>query len=445
MNNLKESRLLQTPFIRVEVEVVNNPALNSDKKQIVKEYKYKLVPSAKKIATYIRNQIFGSDLILQAEDYNINWLMPTLKEALENAIYLKESFIYLHKFDGKIYLECIKPNQIFDLVQKYDKIFSCRIIECDEEKHVELHRFIKLENGKSYITLKAYRIDERNKEYEISIDEYNRIEGTELLPTYILPYEVIINIDCGEEFFKDSKKLLNEEMNILNTIADEVEKTKTRIATSTHYQSNVVLPQWKPTTNFNVEQLSVGKLADYFTLMPGDKDHQIFEFLQGNVRTNDYVNTFKFYDYQIIQMAGLSPMTFGYEKDSYQNTDNVNLNANASEMTIEAIKTQIEPQINNLLVNIVRMQNTQDIKEQMLPSELEWNYGSNERLDDQKKLKLLSSIQKVASVPYTERAKIIAPILQKLLDDDFNIDYVEELVKGRNEERGNLRVEYGEL
>ena len=150
--------------------------------------------------------------------------MPTLKEALENAIYLKESFIYLHKFDGKIYLECIKPNQIFDLVQKYDKIFSCRIIECDEEKHVELHRFIKLENGKSYITLKAYRIDERNKEYEISIDEYNRIEGTELLPTYILPYEVIINIDCGEEFFKDSKKLLNEEMNILNTIADEVEK-----------------------------------------------------------------------------------------------------------------------------------------------------------------------------------------------------------------------------
>ena len=36
------------------------------------------------------------------------------------------------------------------------------------------------------------------------------------------------------------------------------------------------------------------------------------------------------------------------------NEANVVLSANASEMTIEAIKTQIEPQINNLLINIVK-------------------------------------------------------------------------------------------
>ena len=63
-------------------------------------------------------------------------------------------------------------------------------------------------------------------------------------------------------------------------------------------------------TYFNVNQVSVGKLQDYFTLMPGDRDHQIFEFLQGDVRVKEYIESFKFYDYQIIQMAGLSPATF---------------------------------------------------------------------------------------------------------------------------------------
>ena len=83
--------------------------------------------------------------------------------------------------------------------------------------------------------------------------------------------------------------------------------------------------------------------------MEGDKDHQIFQFLQGEVRTKEYEETFKFYDYQIIQMAGLSPASFGYEKDSYMNVANIDLSANASEMTIEAIKRQIEPQINRLI------------------------------------------------------------------------------------------------
>ena len=46
---------------------------------------------------------------------------------------------------------------------------------------------------------------------------------------YNLPYYPIINIDIGQDFFKDSEKFLNEEMHIFNTLADEIkEKTKTR-------------------------------------------------------------------------------------------------------------------------------------------------------------------------------------------------------------------------
>jgi hypothetical protein len=114
-------------------------------------------------------------------------------------------------------------------------------------------------------------------------------------------------------------------------------------------------------------------------------------------------------------------------------------------MTIEAIKTQIEPQINKLLENIVKMQNTQDIKEELLPAQLEWDYGSNERLDDFKKIKILKLIQNVASIPYTERAKIIAPILAKIQDIEVDEKTIQKLVEERNEERGNIRVEYGEI
>jgi hypothetical protein len=137
-------------------------------------------------------------------------------------------------------------------------------------------------------------------------------------------------------------------MNVLDTIASEVEKTQTRIATTQHFQTGNIVTSWKPIQQYNVQQLNVGKMQDYFTLLPGDKDHYVFEYLQGDVRTKEYIETFKFYDYQIIQMAGLSPASFGYEKDAYMNKENVDLSANASEMTIEAIKTQIEPQINNL-------------------------------------------------------------------------------------------------
>jgi hypothetical protein len=451
MSNLKEFSPLEAPFIKVEVEVTENALINGKKPKIKKIKKYKLAPSPKKIANYIVNQIFGSDIVLQAENYNINWLMPSLKEALENSIYCKEAFLYLHKFDGKIYLECIKPNNIFDLVQKFDKVYSLTLVECEEygDEKLELHRHIQIDNGKSYIKLQAYRIDKFGKQIPIPISEYNRKLGTEYLDKYILPYEVIINIDSGQDFFHDSKKLILEEMNILNVIADEVEKTRTRIATTQHYQTGNIVTKWQPNTYFNVNQVSVGKLQDYFTLMPGDRDHQLFEFLQGNVRTAEYTETFKFYDYQIIQMAGLSPATFGYEKDSYMNQANVVLSANASEMTIEAIKTQIEPQINNLLINIIKMQQTQDIKENIIPvteNSLSWDYGSNERFDDLKKIAVLRQIQGVASVPYQQKSKIIAPIIQRMLQDVEGADEVaKELQKSNKEETDSLKIEYGEI
>ena len=449
MSNLKEFSPLDAPFIKIEAEVTENAKINGKKPKIKKLTKYKIAPSPKKIANYIVNQIFGSDIVLDAAEYNINWLMPTLKEVLENCIYCKEAFVYLHKFDGKIYLECIKPNNIFDLVQKFDKVYSCTLIECEDEAKIELHRHIIIDNGKSYIELQAYKIDDYNRERPITISQYNQEMGTEYKDKYILPYEVIINIDAGQEFFKDSKKLIYEEMNILNVIADEVEKTRTRIATTQHYQTGNIVSNWQPNTAFNVNQVSVGKLQDYFTLMPGDRDHQLFEFLQGDVRTEDYIETFKFYDYQIIQMAGLSPATFGYEKDSYINEANIILSANASEMTIEAIKTQIEPQINRLLQNVVKMQQTQNIKENILPyneNGLNWDYGSNERLDDMKKIDILKKIQNVASVPYEQTSQIIAPMIQKLLSGTSQVEKVAlGLQKANNKEKESIKIEYGEI
>ena len=60
-------------------------------------------------------------------------------------------------------------------------------------------------------------------------------------------------------------------MKLLNTIAEEVEKTKTRIATSQHYQSGDIYTQWQPSQNmYDVKTLSVGRMQDYFTLLPGD-------------------------------------------------------------------------------------------------------------------------------------------------------------------------------
>ena len=432
---------LQAPYIKVKVKVVQ-PGTTNGKPNIKEEDKYIISPSAKKIATYIRNQIFGSDLVTQTEGLDINWLMPTLSESLEKAIYQEESFIYIHKFDNKVYLECLNKCDIHDLVQKYDKVLKATIVqefETDKDKY-ELKRIIELNNGTSTIQFQAYRV--KDKDYiPVSIEEFNSKFNTDYLPIYNLGYEVLINIDIGQDFFKDSENLLNEEMEIFNTIVEEIEKTKTRIATTQHYQTTDITMNWKPQNSFNVQQMSVGKLQDFFTLIPGDNEHAVFQFLQGDIRIQQYMDTFKFLDYQVIQMAGLSPASFGYEKDAYMNTANIDLSANASEMTIEAIKKQIEPQINKLIENIVKLQRSQNMTENLIPMELDWDYGDNERLDDMRKLEVLQAVQKTASVPYSIRSKIITPILNKLIDEKVD----DKDVTSAYEKENKLNIEFGEI
>ena len=448
LGNLRyDENLILAPYIKVDVQV-NNPGYTNGVPNIKRESKYVLAPSAKKIGTYIRNQLFGSDLLTQTDGLDINWLTPTLGEALEQAVYDKESFIYIHKFEKKIYLECIRKCYIFNLVQRYDKIYSLDIVQDfeNENNYYSLQRHIEINEGNSLIRLSAFRKDKKsNSEWEpISIEIFNKANGTDYKRIYNLPYEVIINIDIGQDFFKDSTKLLYEEVEIYNTLCQEVEKTKTRIATSQHYQSGDLTTAWQPSKNmYDVQQITVGSMQDYFTLLPGDKEHQIFEFLQGNLRVNDYVNAFKFMDYQIIQMANLSPATFGYEKDAYQNVASVDLSMNISEMTIEAIKKQIEPQINKLIENIIKLQELLDMDENdRIPSNLVWEYGNNEKLTDDKKINTLQAIQRTMAIPYRTRAKILTPILNKLIDTDIS---EEELVQGYEEEREEIRIDYGEI
>lgn len=442
--------VLEAPYIRVEA-TITQPGITNGKPNIFKKDKYIVAPSAKKISTYIVNQIFGSDLVTQTEGLNINWLMPTLKESLSLAVYEQESFIFIRKYDEKIYLECIKKSDIHDLVQKFDKIISGTIIEeiPGEDNNYELHRHFEIENGITYLYFTAYSIDSSNKLIPIDLSVFNAKTNNEYEVKYVLPYEIIINIDTGEDFFKDSKHFISEEMEIFNTFADEIEKTRTRIVTSQHYQSGDIVTNWVPgNTHYKVETLSVNKLQDYFTLLPGDKDHQLFEFLQGNIRFNEYISSFKFCDYQIIQMAGLSPTSFGYEKDAYQNVDSVDLSKNNSDMTIEAIKTQIEPQINKLLENVVKAQTSNNIKINVIPRELNWDYGANEKITDMKKIQILSKIQGVGSIPYSIKAKIILPILKKLIEDDLDkkdMELLNSIIEENKKEQEDIKIEFGEV
>ncbi len=445
LGKLRHFNPLQTPYIKINVKITN-PGITNGKPNIVNDERYVLAPSAKKIGTYIRNQLFGSDLLTQTEGLNINWLMPTLGEALELAVYEKESFIYIHKFEDKIYLECIKKCDIHNLVQKYDKVYSCDIIQdfVGEEFDYALKRHIEIEDGKTELVFTAYKKEKQRGEWqEMSLQAFNEINDTEYKRVYELPYEVLINIDTGQDFFKDSIKFLNEEMEVYNTLCEEVQKTKTRIATTQHFQSGDIYNQWQPSANiYDVKTISVGNLQDFFTLLPGDKEHSVFEYLQGNLRVNDYVDTFKFCDYQIIQMANLSPATFGYEKDNYQNVASVDLSMNLTEMTIEAIKKQIEPQVNHLIENIVKLQELLNVQDNRIPSDLVWDYGDNEKLDDNKKINTLQAIQRAMAIPYSTRAKILTPILNKLIDEKTD---AESLTKAYNQEREDIRLTYEEL
>lgn len=445
LGNLRHFNPLQAPYINVKVKIVN-PGTTNGKPNIKEEDRYVLAPSAKKIGTYIRNQLFGSDLLTQTEGLDINWLTPTLGEALELSVYEEESFIYIHKFDNKIYLECIKKCDIHNLVQRYDKVYSCDIIQDFEGEDYDyaLTRHIEMEDGNTELTFKAERRDKKSQKWiPISIEQFNMVMGTEYKRIYELPYEILINIDIGQNFFKDSTKFLNEEMEIFNTLCKERVKTETRIAATQHYQSGDVYNQWQPSQNiYDVKTLSVGGMQDYFTLLPGDKEHSVFEHLQGNYRVNEYMSAFKFCDYQVIQMANLSPASFGYEKDNYQNVASVDLSMNLTEMTIEAIKKQIEPQVSHLIENIIKLQELLNIQENRIPNDIEWDYGNNEKIDDDKKIKTLKSIQQVMEIPYSERAKVLTPILNKLIDTDITD---KELTKAYDKEREDLRIKYEEI
>ena len=445
LGKLRHFNPLEAPYIKIKA-TTTNPGITNGKPNIRSEEKYVLAPSAKKIGTYIRNQLFGSGLLTQTEGLDINWLMPTLAEALELSVYERESFIYIHKFDGKVYLECIKKCDIHNLVQKYDKVYSCDIIQDFDGKEFDycLKRHIEMANGNTELTYTAYKREKNRQEWvDMSLNQFNELTGTDYQRIYELPYEVLINIDIGQDFFKDSIKFLNEEMEVYNTLCEEVQKTKTRIATTQHFQSGDIYNQWQPASNiYNVQTMSVGGLQDFFTLLPGDKEHSVFEFLQGNLRVNDYIDTFKFCDYQVIQMANLSPASFGYEKDNYQNVAMVDLSMNTTEMTIEAIKRQIEPQINHLLENIIKLQELLGIDgDRKIPSDLVWDYGDNEKLDDNKKIKTIQAIQRTMAIPYSTRAKILTPILNKLIEDKVD---PETLTQTYREEREDIRINYEE-
>lgn len=443
--------VLQAPYIQIKTKV-NQPGMTNGRSNIPEERSYCIAPSAKKIATYISNQLFGSDLVTQSEGLDIGWLMPSLKEALELAVYQKESFIYINIYDDKVYLECLKESDIHDIVQEYDKFISGTIVQEYErpgdKNHYELRRKITIEDGYSLIKYEAYEIG-NGEPKKILISTFNVLFDKDYEEQELKPYEVMINVDTGQDFFKDSRKILVAEMEVFNTIEEEIEKTKTRIATSQHYQTGDIMLNWKPGgSTYNPQTLSVGKLNDYFVLLPGDKNRAVFEYLQGNVRVEQYISTFKFYDYQIIQMAGLSPASFGYEKDSYQNTDNINMSKNTTDMTIEAIKRQIEPAINSLFENIIKAQQTYQIDKNIIPVDLDWDFGANEKFDDLDKIKLLRSVQGVASIPQSTKMKVILPILNKIIDEPFaeqNKQQLDSILQEIKSEQDDLSIKFGEV
>ena len=441
----RDYNVLGAPYIEVKATVTQNGITNG--KPNIKEPKYVIAPSAKKISTFIVNKIFGSDLLTQIEGLNIGWLMPSLKEVLELCVYEKEAFVYINIYDNKVYLECFRKCDIFNLKQEYDVFKEGTIIqEFDspfekDDKVYCLHRHIKIEGDNSIITFKAF--EKRHEETPIPLERFNQLFDTEYEAITTKPYKVLINVDIGQDFFKDSSKLLKAEMNVFNVIVEEIEKTKTRIVTTQHYQTSDISGSWKPaSTHYDVQSLTVNNIKDFFTLLPGDKNHAVFEFLQGNVRVEQYITTFKFYDYQVIQLAGLSPANFGYEKDAYQNVDNVNLSKNASEMTIEAIKTQIESQINSLIENIIIAQQNLNITENQLPTDLQWDYGNDEKIDDLDKVKILKRINSVSAIPRETKLKVIMPIINKLISDDVDETELNNMLEKIHEENDRIELAF---
>ena len=99
-------------------------------------------------------------------------------------------------------------------------------------------------------------------------------------------------------------------------------------------------------------------------------------------------------------------------------------------------------EINRIIENIIRLQTSQDIKENIIPNDVSWDYGLNERVDDLKKLDVLQKVQRTMSVPYSVRAEIVLPVLNKIADNPIEL---ERLIKDWQEETNKIDIEYGEL
>jgi hypothetical protein len=117
-------------------------------------------------------------------------------------------------------------------------------------------------------------------------------------------------------------------------------------------------------------------------------------------------------------------------------------------MTVEAVKTQIEPQLNKLFENIIKLQQSQLIEINALPSDLIWDYGINEKFDDIKKIQVLKQVQGVGDIPYEYKAKVIFPILNKLIDTDIDDEMnkgINDLIDKYKKESENINIKFGEV
>ena len=67
--------------------------------------------------------------------------------------------------------------------------------------------------------------------------------------------------------------------------------------------------------------------------------------------------------------------------------------------------------------------------------------NDKEKLDDNKKIKTIQAIQRTMAIPYSTRAKILTPILNKLIEDKVDSD---KLVEEYKLEREDIKINYEE-
>ena len=86
--------------------------------------------------------------------------MPNTRRSTRRRLYTIKRKFYIYPFDNKVYLECIPKCMIHNLVQKFDRVISCDIIQDFEigkevyslERHIELK-----EDGTSTINTKLMK------------------------------------------------------------------------------------------------------------------------------------------------------------------------------------------------------------------------------------------------------------------------------------------------